>query len=173
VNLDNATIGLIWSSKALDDLTFSFTPTFSQAGGVMFFDPIKFLGKIIETTGIEIKTLAGRRANHITNVYRNYSMTIGSDEIADDFVYNSNGDVIERGNLGTYGIDFLRNFWTANYNYISIKENGIWSDFRRVTKTAATEPLTFLDDLIIYPEFALDLKEEQPILRDDNGKYNL
>ena len=46
------------------------------------------------------------------------------------------------------------------------------TDFRRVINESGVLPLSFIDDLIIYPQVNLKLKEVLPLVRGEGGEYD-
>lgn len=94
----------------------------------------------VKTIGGEL--LNGRIFAHKLYSRKNIEVTISADELDED-----NGS-----------IEFLRNWWEANYKYISLATYGSYSNYREVITEGGLFPISYIDDIIDLPEITLVLQ---------------
>lgn len=110
------------------------------------FEGVKLTTPIRNTTEDSGVLLNGRKYSNLKWVNIEQELVISSDEIDNNI------------------LEFLQNFWTSRFKYISLLEGfGVWSNYIRVVTEGGPFPLTNINDLKELPEVALKLSYSEPI----------
>lgn len=128
---------LKYSTEKLIDFEFD-----DESENQILFETVKLTDLIPETleeTGI---LLNGRKYNHILHLHYNIDLTISANEITD----------IE--------FEFLKNFWTAKYKYISLLQEGVFSGYKRVFTEGGKLPITYIEEINYLKEVAFSLSAD-------------
>jgi|GEM_PF-1711711 hypothetical protein len=136
-------IALRYSNTKLTDLTFSDT-----AENQELFMTLNLTEPVIATTEETGVCLTGRKYNHLLYKHKEFEVVISSDEIVRDYLNDT--------------LEFLQNFWTARFKYVSFFKYSAWGNYVQVMTEGGKFPLSNVDDLRDFPEVSFNLSYANP-----------
>lgn len=132
---------LRYSAAKLDSLAYD-----ENAGEQIKFDPVKNTGWTVETSETSGTMLGGRKYSHSLYAHKTITLVIASDELSES------------------SLSFIEEFWKSNYKYVStMNPNGTFADYVRVIGSAGKLPLSYVDEIIDYPEVTLELTSAEAV----------
>lgn len=110
------------------------------------FETIKYFPPSSNVTYEQGVLNNGRQFQHLLYSHLEHEITVSTNE------------------LNAVSLAFLREFWKAQYKYISIYEtaNFGWSSYRAVRTEGGLFPISYIEDIIHLPELTLKLIEINP-----------
>ena len=88
----------------------------------------------------------GRQFQHVLYSNKEHEITLSTNEISATV------------------LTFLKAFWKSQYKYLSAFQyaNNAWSDYVQVNTEGGLLPITYIDDIIHFPELTMKLIEVYP-----------
>ncbi len=133
-------IALRYSDSKLTELAFD-----QNAENQNMFDTVKCTDIIVNTTEESGILLNGRKFNHLLYKHKDIEIVISSDEISTDI------------------LEFLQEYWSARFNYISLQKDSTWGNYVQIMTESGKFPLSYIDDIRDLPEVSFNFSYANPV----------
>lgn len=127
-------IAFKYNNAKLSNLTFDINATQQK-----IFNNINLSKPFINHTVESGISLNGKKYSHLLYKHKEYDITISADT------------------LDNNGVDFIEDWRSSDYKYISIEIDGIFTDYFEVIIEGGRLPLTFIDNLENLPELTFTI----------------
>lgn len=131
-------LSLRYTSTLLTSLSYD-----EEATNQKEFQCLKLFPKRIITNQVNGSLLNGRQYGHIKFISKDIDFIIDSTE------------------LDNTAITFLKNFWTSNHKYYSLKSGGTFGNYQKCIGPGGEFPVNYYEDLIDFPEVSIKLIDEK------------